>query len=166
MLTEPIMHSCIMALFKAKDDDHLESLCRLLTTIGKDLDSPKAKVGCDVFDISSSSQASSSSVNISFQQRINQYFDQIRKIIGEKRTSSRVRFMLQDVTDLRAVCGLRFDPMTDALKLLCSSEQLGASRYTNSGSKDHLADPSRCQKRTGDVAIEIGDRSRSAHETC
>ncbi|XP_039260449.2 eukaryotic translation initiation factor 4 gamma 3-like [Styela clava] len=77
MLTENIMHSCIMSLFKARDDDHLESLCRLLTTIGKDLDHVKGK------------------------QRMDQYFTQIQRVIQEKRTSARVRFMLQDVYDLR-----------------------------------------------------------------
>ena len=34
---------------------------------------------------------------------MDQYFDQIRKTIQGKGTSSRVRFMLQDVDDLRAV---------------------------------------------------------------
>nr|CAB3241855.1 eukaryotic translation initiation factor 4 gamma 3 [Phallusia mammillata] len=77
MLTETIMHNCIMALFRGKDEDSLESLCRLLTTIGKDLDHDKGK------------------------QRMTQYFQQIEKIINEKKTSSRVRFMLQDVMDLR-----------------------------------------------------------------
>jgi len=35
---------------------------------------------------------------------MSQYFQQIEKIICEKKTSSRVRFMLQDVVDLRKVC--------------------------------------------------------------
>ena len=45
MLTETIMHNCILQLFRARtDEDSLESLCRLLTTIGKDLDHEKGKV--------------------------------------------------------------------------------------------------------------------------
>ena len=44
MLTENIMHNCIMSLFRGRDDESLESLCRLLTTIGKDLDHAKGKV--------------------------------------------------------------------------------------------------------------------------
>ena len=34
---------------------------------------------------------------------MDQYFDQMEKIIKEKKTSSRIRFMLQDVIDLRRV---------------------------------------------------------------
>ena len=34
---------------------------------------------------------------------MDQYFQQMAKIVGEKKTSSRVRFMLQDVIDLRKV---------------------------------------------------------------
>lgn len=44
MLTENIMHDCLFKLLKAKDVDSLECLCRLLTTIGKELDSDKARV--------------------------------------------------------------------------------------------------------------------------
>jgi len=49
MLTETIMHNCVMSLFRGRDDESLESLCRLLTTIGKDLDHVKGKVKYLVF---------------------------------------------------------------------------------------------------------------------
>ncbi|KTG41323.1 hypothetical protein cypCar_00021154 [Cyprinus carpio] len=77
MLTEPIMHDCIVKLLKNHDEESLECLCRLLSTIGKDLDFEKAKP------------------------RMDQYFHQMEKITKEKKTSSRIRFMLQDVLDLR-----------------------------------------------------------------
>ena len=38
-----------------------------------------------------------------FQPRIDQYFSQLNKIVNEKRTSARVRFMIQDVLELRKV---------------------------------------------------------------
>lgn len=44
MLTEPIMHDCVVKLLKNHDEESLECLCRLLSTIGKDLDFEKAKV--------------------------------------------------------------------------------------------------------------------------
>lgn len=44
MLTEAIMHDCVMKLLKNHDEESLECLCRLLSTIGKDLDFEKAKV--------------------------------------------------------------------------------------------------------------------------
>ncbi|XP_016103624.1 eukaryotic translation initiation factor 4 gamma 1a isoform X13 [Sinocyclocheilus grahami] len=77
MLTEPIMHDCIVKLLKNHDEESLECLCRLLSTIGKDLDFEKAKP------------------------RMDQYFHQMEKIIKDRKTSSRIRFMLQDVLDLR-----------------------------------------------------------------
>ena len=38
MLTARIMHECIKKLLKSKDEESLESLSRLLTTVGKDLE--------------------------------------------------------------------------------------------------------------------------------
>ncbi|XP_038129047.1 eukaryotic translation initiation factor 4 gamma 1-like isoform X2 [Cyprinodon tularosa] len=77
MLTEVIMHDCIVKLLNNHDEESLECLCRLLSTIGKDLDFEKAKP------------------------RMDQYFNQMEKIIKERKTTSRIRFMLQDVLDLR-----------------------------------------------------------------
>uniref|UniRef100_A0A8C5PRB6 Eukaryotic translation initiation factor 4 gamma 1 n=1 Tax=Leptobrachium leishanense TaxID=445787 RepID=A0A8C5PRB6_9ANUR len=77
MLTEAIMHDCVVKLLKNHDEESLECLCRLLSTIGKDLDFERAKP------------------------RMDQYFNQVDKIIKERKTSSRIRFMLQDVMDLR-----------------------------------------------------------------
>lgn len=71
------MHDCVVKLLKNHDEESLECLCRLLSTIGKDLDFEKAKP------------------------RMDQYFNQMDKIIKERKTSSRIRFMLQDVLDLR-----------------------------------------------------------------
>lgn len=48
-----------------------------------------------------------SQVNLSLslfpQPRMDQYFNQMEKIVKERKTSSRIRFMLQDVIDLRLV---------------------------------------------------------------
>uniref|UniRef100_UPI00358E6332 uncharacterized protein isoform X16 n=1 Tax=Myxine glutinosa TaxID=7769 RepID=UPI00358E6332 len=77
MLTEPIMHDCLIKLLKTHEEESLECLCRLLTTIGKDLDFEKAKP------------------------RMDQYFQQMGKIVKERKTSSRIRFMVQDVVELR-----------------------------------------------------------------
>ncbi|KAJ3594964.1 hypothetical protein NHX12_004269 [Muraenolepis orangiensis] len=77
MLTEAIMHDCVVKLLKNHDEESLECLCRLLSTIGKDLDFEKAKP------------------------RMEQYFTQLDKVTKERKTSSRIRFMLLDVLDLR-----------------------------------------------------------------
>ena len=42
------MHQCILKLLKSADEDSYECLCRLLATIGKDIDHEKAKV-CENF---------------------------------------------------------------------------------------------------------------------
>lgn len=77
MLTESIMHDCVVKLLKSNDEEAFECLCKLLVTIGKDLDHIKAKP------------------------RVDQYFAQILKIIQARITSARVRFMMQDIVDLR-----------------------------------------------------------------
>ncbi|CAH1774611.1 unnamed protein product [Owenia fusiformis] len=77
MLVEPIMHDCIVKLLKSNDQESYECLCRLLSTIGKDIDHEEAKP------------------------MIDQYITQMQKIVDQKKTCSRVRFMLQDVMELR-----------------------------------------------------------------
>lgn len=44
MLTASIMDDCIVKLLKNHDEESLECLCRLLSTVGKNLDFKKAKV--------------------------------------------------------------------------------------------------------------------------
>lgn len=77
ILTENIMHDCIIKLLKAKDDESLECLCQLMATIGKDLDHEKAK------------------------NRMDQYFTKVDKIIQSKKNPPRIRFLLCDLVDLR-----------------------------------------------------------------
>ncbi|KAF7695915.1 hypothetical protein HF521_006009 [Silurus meridionalis] len=77
MLTESIIHNCVVKLLKRNDEGSLECLSILLTTAGKEIDLEMGK------------------------SRMDQYIKQIEKIINERKTSSRIRFMLQDVIDLR-----------------------------------------------------------------
>ncbi|XP_041737212.1 uncharacterized protein LOC121569931 isoform X3 [Coregonus clupeaformis] len=77
MLTECVMHDVIVQLLKNQDDNSLEGLCTLLYTIGKDLDFKKARP------------------------RMDQYYNQIVKIVKNRTTSPRITSMLQDVLDLR-----------------------------------------------------------------
>jgi MIF4G domain len=44
MLTENIMFECVHTLLRKPQDDNIECLCKLFTTIGKDLDTEKNKV--------------------------------------------------------------------------------------------------------------------------
>lgn len=76
MLTTNIMQRCIKHLLTEQDEESLECLCKLLTTVGKELESKN--------------------------QNLSEYFSKMKEI-SEKRgeVSSRVRFMLRDVIDLR-----------------------------------------------------------------
>ncbi|XP_076358075.1 eukaryotic translation initiation factor 4 gamma 3-like isoform X2 [Tachypleus tridentatus] len=81
MLTTPIMHTCIKKLLGQGDEDSLECLCHLLTTIGKELEREKNK------------QSGGTSMN--------SCFETMKTIVKERKTNSRIRFMLQDVIELR-----------------------------------------------------------------
>lgn len=97
MLTDTIMHDCINRLLKPdkenlEDEENLECLCKLLTTIGKDIDGK------------SESTDASEKTKV---EKMNQYFDRLSKIVakskaGQNSISSRIRFMILDVIDLRA----------------------------------------------------------------
>ncbi|XP_020249679.1 LOW QUALITY PROTEIN: eukaryotic translation initiation factor 4G-like [Asparagus officinalis] len=80
MLTERIMHECIQKLLRQHeklDVEDLESLCKLMTTIGDQIDHAKAKEHMDA------------------------YFEAMIKLSTNQELPSRVRFMLRDVIDLR-----------------------------------------------------------------
>ncbi|CAL0324354.1 unnamed protein product [Lupinus luteus] len=80
MLTERIMHECIKKLlgqYQDPDEEDIEALCKLMSTIGEMIDHPKAKVHIDA------------------------YFERITVLSNNMNLSSRVRFMLKDAIDLR-----------------------------------------------------------------
>eukprot|EP00063_Salmo_salar_P061588 XP_014036423.1 PREDICTED: eukaryotic translation initiation factor 4 gamma 3-like isoform X4 [Salmo salar] len=77
MMTEGLIDYCIVKLIKDGDDDSLEGLCTILFTIGKDLDFEKN------------------------QPRMDEHYTQINLIKERRRTSPRIRYMLQDVLDHR-----------------------------------------------------------------
>ncbi|KAJ0961804.1 hypothetical protein J5N97_029632 [Dioscorea zingiberensis] len=80
MLTERIMHECIKKLlgqYQNPDEEDLEALCKLMSTIGQMIDHSKAKEHMDA------------------------YFDMMLKLSTNQKLSSRVRFMLRDAIDLR-----------------------------------------------------------------
>ncbi|PWN41646.1 hypothetical protein IE81DRAFT_324274 [Ceraceosorus guamensis] len=81
MLTERIMHLCVKKLLHNTTDpeeEEIESLCKLLTTVGKLLDTAKAEAHIDI------------------------YFQRMREMKEAPTINSRMAFMLQDVIELRA----------------------------------------------------------------
>ena len=83
MITEKIMHACVVHLLTENEED-LEALCNLLSTIGKKLDNSKAEA------------------------RMDDYFFKLESMVNGKggkeaagKLSSRLRFMILDLLDLR-----------------------------------------------------------------
>ncbi|CAA3024597.1 eukaryotic translation initiation factor 4G isoform X1 [Olea europaea subsp. europaea] len=80
MLTERIMHECITKLLgqdQNPDEENIEALCKLMSTIGEMIDHPKAKEHMDA------------------------YFEIMAQLSNNIKLSPRVRFMLKDSIDLR-----------------------------------------------------------------
>ncbi|KAL5504706.1 hypothetical protein ACEPAH_7369 [Sanghuangporus vaninii] len=80
MLTERIMHVCIKKLLNNEDnpkEEDIESLCKLLTTVGQALDTSRARRHMDV------------------------YFTRMKELSRSSTVSFRVQFMLQDIIALR-----------------------------------------------------------------
>ncbi|KAF9925250.1 hypothetical protein BGZ65_007898 [Modicella reniformis] len=80
MLTEKIMHECVKKLLanvKDPEEEEIEGLCKLMTTIGLQLDHDKAKPHMDV------------------------YFTRMAELTKNTKLPSRIRFMVFDVIDLR-----------------------------------------------------------------
>lgn len=74
MLTEKIMHECITILLgdiRNPSHDDIEALCKLMTSIGSEIDHPKAKKYMD------------------------QYFARMKELSRNQALPSRLRFMLQ-----------------------------------------------------------------------
>ncbi|GAB9471261.1 Eukaryotic translation initiation factor 4 gamma [Globisporangium polare] len=106
MLQERIMHECIMKLMGVHvkdsvlaavhpgdipDEENLESLCKLLSTMGKDLDKKNSGQGA-----------------------MNSYFQYLEKVLlKDKRLCSRINFMIKDAIDLRSN---RWEPRRKELK--------------------------------------------------
>ncbi|CAH1786925.1 unnamed protein product, partial [Owenia fusiformis] len=84
MVHEGVLHKCIKQLLEKKKnvpvkdmEENLECLSQILRTIGRRLDTKKAKAWMD------------------------QYFQRIASFASNGELSSRIRFMLQDIQDLR-----------------------------------------------------------------
>ncbi|KAK3101829.1 hypothetical protein FSP39_006674 [Pinctada imbricata] len=84
MLHEGILHKCIKQLLEKKRNmplpdmaEDLECLCQIMKTVGRRLDTDKAKSW------------------------MNAYFERIKSFASRPELPSRIRFMLQDVMDLR-----------------------------------------------------------------
>jgi len=99
LLTLNIMHDCVNKLISKTDEESLECLCKLITTVGSQFDKETNVVLANQKEgkISNTKMVKSyPSVRA-----ISVYFDRMHFIIEKRTTSSRVRFLMQDVIDLK-----------------------------------------------------------------
>ena len=88
MLTERIMHECIKKLLsnvENPEEEEIESLCKLLTTVGQILDTPKAHAHMDI------------------------YFSRMKELTKSPNVSPRMQFMLQVSNDPEFVDCIKID---------------------------------------------------------
>ncbi|KAK7057730.1 ARM repeat-containing protein [Favolaschia claudopus] len=80
MITERIMHECVKQLLgnlENPEKEEIESLCRLISTVGSLLDTAKARAHMDV------------------------YFSRMKELAKSSHVGTRMQFMLQDLIELR-----------------------------------------------------------------
>ena len=117
MLTGKIMHECIKKLLIQTDEESLECLCTLVTNIGQVRQHSHLQFSMrkrNFIFMSNTSVISSHSYGVFVQlldletksrmekgvqgiTSLDTYFAKMREIVTEKKTSSRVRFLMQDV---------------------------------------------------------------------
>ena len=79
MLNGKIMHECIIKLLCQTDEESLECLCRLVTTIGQLLEQ----------ETKTKQDQGNKTYNF------DEYFNKMQVLVGEKKISARVRFLMQ-----------------------------------------------------------------------
>ncbi|XP_055937780.1 eukaryotic translation initiation factor 4 gamma 3-like isoform X2 [Argiope bruennichi] len=80
MIQTSVILSCADILLKQEDEDSLECFCWIIKTAGKELENCK---------------------DLPEENPVDKYFAQIQKIVDSRLTSTRIRFLLQDIIDLR-----------------------------------------------------------------
>ena len=98
MLSETILHESIVRLLSSSSDgEALECAAVLMTFTGKRLDHPQAKVHTSILTCRVCIH-----ILTNTQGRIDKYMLRIEDIIAKGKISPRVKFLLQDVQELRA----------------------------------------------------------------
>ncbi|KAK2702923.1 eukaryotic translation initiation factor 4 gamma 1-like [Artemia franciscana] len=97
MLTIKIMNFCISKLLKSREEEQLECLCILISTIGKTYEEEyDAKYQRAVAE----SKSSGKQLQIQLT-KLDVYLDEMKKLSQSEDLSSHIRFMLMDVLDLK-----------------------------------------------------------------
>ncbi|PBP16611.1 hypothetical protein BUE80_DR012654 [Diplocarpon rosae] len=129
MLTERIMHECVKKLVDytgIPDEAEIESLTKLLKTIGSNLDSTEK--GRPMMDV---------------------YFQRIQAMIDTPELPSRLRFMLMDIVDLRKKRRASSQQMSFGPTSMFSSRSNSGRKMGPGGSLGRTGEDSGASSRTG-----------------
>jgi hypothetical protein len=102
MLTENIMHTCIKKLLmndRTPKPEDVECLCKLLSTVGRQLESPEPKPAPGGGKPAVAQQQAAVQHARAL---MDAYFMRIERLINSDALDSRLRFLLMDVVDMRA----------------------------------------------------------------
>ncbi|OXA39010.1 eukaryotic translation initiation factor 4 gamma 3 [Folsomia candida] len=98
MLSPKIMVSCVALLLSNPDDEKLESLCKLLTTIGQKLDEQLKEL-----EVKTKKEGKPGPE----EKWMDKVFVSLSKLSEDKKISSRIRFAIMDLVELRSDNGWR-----------------------------------------------------------
>lgn len=120
LITERIMHAVIQELLRdvvSPEEEEVESFCRLITTVGPKLDTPAAA------------------------KQIESYLARMHQLTANMSLSTRVRFMVLDVLDLRRARWAGKDKempktLADFQRELAEKQAAASARKASSGSRD------------------------------
>ncbi|KAH9834096.1 uncharacterized protein C8Q71DRAFT_160191 [Rhodofomes roseus] len=110
MLTERIMHECVKKLLgnvENPEEEEIESLCKLLTTVGQLLDTPKARAHMDV------------------------YFERMKGLTKNPNVNWRMQFMLVDLIELRGRKWIPRNPATAPTTIAAAHAQAAKETAAN-----------------------------------
>ncbi|KAK9501016.1 hypothetical protein O3M35_002152 [Rhynocoris fuscipes] len=116
MITNFIMHGCITVLLDKIDEESLECVCVLLKTVGKDLE------------------------QMSYKKDFDQYFQKMLKLRNDPAISTRIRYMLQDVIELRLRNWLPLRNENNPITMEPIGAEMGTSNSDSFRSLDHFGD--------------------------
>ncbi|CAL8113002.1 unnamed protein product [Orchesella dallaii] len=97
MLSAKIMVECVKMLLATPDEDNLECLCKLLATVGQRLDESLAETEARFKNVSLDQRPKF----LPEEKCMDKFFDKLDKLSGEKKISSRIRFAIMDIVELR-----------------------------------------------------------------
>jgi len=97
MLSAKIMVECVKMLLATPEEDQLECLCKLLSTVGQKLDESLAETEAKFKSVPADQRPK----HLPEEKCMDKFFSRLDKLSEDKKISSRIRFAIMDVVELR-----------------------------------------------------------------